>query len=319
MTTILLTGGCGFIGGGMLRYLYDTYPDYNIINVDLMTYCADERNMTPEMRQDKRFHFYKVDIADEKAINEIFETHDIDTVMNFAAETHVDRSFEDPLTFIRTNVKGTQVLLMASHKYGVNKFIHVSTDEVYGDADYSSKVTEDSPLNPTNPYSGSKTSAEFMVTSFAKSFKLPCIISRCNNVYGPKQFHEKVIPKFSEMCKNEQRMTVHGNGANVRSFIHVDDVVSAFDTIRLKGEAGQTYNIAIDNEISIVTLAEIISNFFTQKGYNVPDVIYVEDRIYNDERYYISSKKLEKLGWSTTIPFETGILSTLEWFNDQTW
>jgi dTDP-glucose 4,6-dehydratase len=316
---VLVTGGCGFIGGAMVRYLYKHYPKMTIINIDKLTYCSDQRNITPEMKNDDRYIFYQVDITDEKSIQQIFQKHSIKCVLHFAAETHVDRSFEHPLEFTKTNIIGTQILLHHSHLTGVKKFIHVSTDEVYGDVNYSEPVKETSNLNPTNPYSGSKLGAEVAVTAFAKSFKLPYIITRCNNVYGPKQYHEKVIPKFSKMSMNGEKMTIHGNGSNVRSFIFIDDVTRAFDTIMRKGRLGEIYNIAVNNEVSIVDLSKTIADFFTEKGYDVPNISFVEDRPFNDERYFINSNKLEELGWNPEISFKEGIKRSLIWYENQDW
>jgi dTDP-glucose 4,6-dehydratase len=314
--TVLVTGGCGFIGSHMVTYLFNKYPNYNIVNVDSLTYSGNLRNIAEHISNSKRYTFYNSDIVDQNKISEIYRKHSVDTIMHFAAETHVDRSFENSLEFTKTNVLGTHVLLQSALACGpmIKRFMHVSTDEVYGDVDYTKQVLETNHLNPTNPYAASKVGAEFMVKSYLTSFKLPCIITRCNNVYGPNQYPEKLIPKFALQTMQEKALTIHGKGESQRSFVYIDDVVRAFDLILHAGKVGEIYNVGVDREISVMEVATNIQSFFKQRNVDVKDLEFVADRKFNDQRYYINYQKLKRLGWKPIVEFTHGLNLTLEWY-----
>lgn len=320
--TLLITGGCGFIGSNMLIYLYENYPKMRIINVDSITYCSSENNVPENIRLDSyRYKYYKASICDRKMMNEVFAKNKIDTVLHFAAETHVDKSFNSSLVFTKTNVLGTHTLLQVSmlSNHPLKKFIHISTDEVYGDTDYEQQVIESNKLNPTNPYSATKAGAEALVNSYQYSFKHPSIIIRCNNVYGPKQFPEKLIPRFILQLLSGEKMTIHGNGCSVRSFIHVSDVLKGIDKVMQEGEINGMYNIGVDDEFSVKQVSEMIYEAIHKdkkvKSYK-ECVTFVEDRKFNDQRYFINSSKLKSLGWNPDTKFEIGLLETVNWYKE---
>lgn len=300
---LLITGGFGFIGSNFINYYYNINKEVKIINVDAMYYCANEGNVKREIRNDRdRYTFYKLNLAVDDLLP-ILQEHDVDTIIHFAAQSHVQTSFTDALQYTKDNVLGTHMLLEASRIYGnIQKFIHVSTDEVYGESMLNSdekKKTEESVLCPTNPYAATKAGAELIAQSYYHSFKMPIIITRGNNVYGPNQYPEKLIPKFIKLLKEGKKVTIQGDGSNVRAFLHVDDVCNAFHLILEKGKIGEIYNIGSDedSEISVLDVAKLLIKEIRGSDDYKAWIEYVEDRPFNDKRYYISNKKVKELGW----------------------
>lgn len=317
---ILITGGCGFIASNVLCKLVKKYPEVKFINVDKLDYCASLKNLkeletgdSPEMIEYlSNYKFYLADITDFHAIDKIFEKELPDTIMHFAAHTHVDNSFGNSFHFTQNNIYGTHVLLEVAKKYNIKRFIHVSTDEVYGEFDGAS-ASENSLLNPTNPYSASKAGAEFIARSYYKSFNLPLIITRGNNVYGPKQYPEKLIPKFITLLNKGLPCPIHGKGLEKRSFIYVDDVVNAFDVILHYGKIGEIYNIGTDEEISNIDVAKKLLELY---GETEDKLYYVENRCFNDLRYTLNTSKLNNLGWNVSVDFDEGLKRTIEWYDN---
>jgi dTDP-glucose 4,6-dehydratase len=308
MRILLITGGYGFIGSNFINYYYSVNKDVKIVNVDAMYYCANEENVKNEIRNDKeRYTFYKLNLYQDD-LQPFLELHRVDTVIHFAAQSHVQNSFTDALQYTKDNVVGTHMLLEACRKYGkIEKFIHVSTDEVYGESMLNSeeeKKTEESVLCPTNPYAATKAGAELIAQSYYHSFKMPIIITRGNNVYGPNQYPEKLIPKFIKLLKEGKKVTIQGDGSNVRAFLHVDDVCSAFRLILEKGKVGEIYNIGSDeeSEISVLDVAKLLIKHIKGVDDYEAWIEYVEDRPFNDKRYYISNKKVKDLGWEIKTP-----------------
>jgi dTDP-glucose 4,6-dehydratase len=311
--TVLVTGGCGFIASNMITHLYNKYPHMRILNIDSLAYSGDEENVPQRIRQDTfRYKLFNLNICDEEKLSCVFEKNKVNLILHFAAETHVDNSFDNALIFTKTNVLGTHTLLQQVKKYNI-KFVHISTDEVYG-GENNEKVVETHRLNPTNPYAASKVGAEALVNSYQYSFKLPCTIIRCNNVYGPCQFPEKLIPKFTLMGLQNVPMTIHGEGLTQRSFIHVSDVVEAVDTVMRKGKNHEVYNIGIDDEFTVKDVARKITQILELKQ---AQTVHVADRAFNDERYYINSDKLRSLGWSPQISFDDGLKKTVQWYRQR--
>ena len=322
MRNILITGGCGFIGSNFINYILKKYDDTYVINLDAMYYCASEFNIDKEIRESdlykNRYKLIKGNLCSYDLVNHIINDYNIEYVIHFAAQSHVQNSFEDALQYTKDNIVGTHNLLEVSRKYGkLKKFIHVSTDEVYGESmieKSENKKTEESILCPTNPYAATKASAELIAQSYYHSFGLPIIITRGNNVYGPNQYPEKIIPRFIKLLKENKKVTIQGDGSNVRAFIHVKDVVNAFDIILEKGIVGEIYNIGSDDneEYSVYDVAKMliqkIKNTDHEGECNYDDHIeYIEDRPFNDKRYYISNEKIKKLGWSIEANFDNGI------------
>lgn len=321
-TVVCITGGAGFIGSHFINFMWAKYSKLKIINLDCMYYCSNILNVNAEIREDEggRYKFYKTDLADSQAVTElrgILNTHAVTHIVHFAAQSHVQNSFGESLQYTRDNVMGTHNLLEAARLYGkIQRFIHVSTDEVYGESDSIGDCkTESSLLSPTNPYAATKAAAEMIAQSYYRSFKLPLIITRGNNVYGPNQYPEKLIPRFVNLLQGGKKLTVQGTGDNIRSFIHVSDVCSAFDIILSKGTTGEIYNIGGDesSDYSVMAVAKILIkeiNGDTAIGDASSDVDwieYVDDRPFNDKRYYISNDKLKQLGWNPQVDFMEGI------------
>lgn len=309
---ILITGGAGFIGGNFVQYMVKKYPDYEIFNLDVLTYAGD---LTKHQHIEKmeNYHFVQADITDRDTISSLFEKEKFDYVVHFAAESHVDRSISDPGIFVHTNVMGTQVLLDAAKEVNVHKFVHVSTDEVYGELDFNptSFFTEETPLQPNSPYSASKASSDLLVLAYHKTYQLPINITRCSNNYGPYHFPEKLIPLTITRVLNNQKVPVYGNGKNIRDWLHVYDHCKAIDLVMHKGIDGEVYNIGGHNEQSNL---EVVKTIIEALGKSDKLIEFVPDRLGHDQRYAIDPSKLEKLGWKSSYSFETGIQQTIEWY-----
>jgi nucleoside-diphosphate-sugar epimerase len=313
MKNLLVTGGCGFIGSNFINYYFEKNKDINIYNLDNMYYCASENNIKENIRNSSRYKFIKGNICSYDLIWFILNNFNIDGVIHFAAQSHVQNSFTDALQYTQDNIVGTHTLLEAVRKYEkIEKFIHVSTDEVYGESmieTNENKKTEESILCPTNPYAATKAGAELIAQSYYYSFKIPIIITRGNNVYGPNQYPEKLIPKFIKLLNEDQKVTIQGTGDNVRAFLHVDDVCEAFELIFEKGKIGEIYNIGSDekSEYTVLDIAKILIEKI-KKSTNYDNFIeYIADRPFNDKRYYISNQKVKDLGWVIKVDFFEGI------------
>lgn len=317
-TKLLITGGAGFIGGNFVQYMINKYPHYNIYNLDSLTYAGD-LSKHKEIEKKSNYSFIKADIKNPKEIIEIFEREKFDYVVHLAAESHVDRSINAPDVFVQTNVLGTQVLLDAAKKVGISKFVHVSTDEVYGELDFHSDTvfTETTPLQPNSPYSASKASSDFLVRAYHETYGLPVNITRCSNNYGPYQFPEKLIPLTISRVLNDQKIPIYGDGKNIRDWLHVLDHCSALDLVLHKGVDGEVYNIGGQNEKTNLEVAKTIIQTLAKLETLIE---YVPDRLGHDKRYAIDATKLSKLGWKPSFNFETGISQTIQWYLDnQDW
>jgi dTDP-D-glucose 4,6-dehydratase len=373
-TTLLVTGGCGFIGSHFINHIYYK-TNYNIINFDAMYYCASETNVQKEIRDDnKRYKLIKGNLCSYDLVNHVINDYNVNYVIHFAAQSHVQNSFEDSLQYTKDNILGTHTLLETCRKYGkIKKFIHVSTDEVYGESMLPTKCSEDaqnieiktdnnglcptkcsedaqniktdnnglcstkcsedvqniedielnissntlgedkkteeSILCPTNPYAATKAGAELIAKSYYHSFKLPIIITRGNNVYGPNQYPEKLIPRFIKLLNDNSKVTIQGDGSNIRAFLHVSDVVKAFEIILEKGEIGEIYNIGSDEEqeYTVMDVAKLLIKKIKNDNNYLQYITYIDDRPFNDKRYYISNQKVKDLGWSINTSFDDGI------------
>jgi dTDP-glucose 4,6-dehydratase len=318
MLNLLVTGGCGFIGSNFINCMFPK-KKYKIINVDCINYCSNEENVNILIRNDPNYFFYKTNINNTVKMSQIITHHNIDIVIHFAAQSHVQNSFEDSLLFTQDNILGTHNLIETCRKYGkLKKFIHVSTDEVYGEShlgEKEPKKNESSILSPTNPYAATKAAAEMIVKSYYKSFNVPVIITRGNNVYGYNQYPEKLIPRFIKLLLNNEPVTIQGNGNAVRGFLHSFDTANAFETIIDKGIIGEIYNIGCDDcdEYTVLEISNILIKLIHGENINTNDYIkYIEDRPFNDQRYYISNKKIRELGWLPKINFLQGIKLLIE-------
>lgn len=309
---ILITGVAGFIASHVIEYLVQAYPDNHFVGIDKMSYCSNRKNLA-DIEKCSNFEFIVADITNLDLMMYIFEQYNVDIVMHFAAYTHVDNSFGNSIEFTKNNVIGTHNLLEVCKQLGIDKFIHVSTDEVYGCQEGES--FEHSILDPTNPYAATKAAAEQLVRSYGTSFKIPYIITRGNNVYGPRQYPEKLIPKFITALKNDEKLTIQGNGKQLRSFLYISDVVRAFEIILLKGVIGEIYNIGCTDEHSVLDVTERICNLFGIEHWQ-DYCDWVQDRDFNDKRYLINTDKIEALGWKQEIDFDTGLNLTFNWYCD---
>ena len=313
MKKLLVTGGSGFIGCNFIEYMLKTYPTYEIVNVDLLTYAGSLEN-NRAVSGYPQYRFIQGDIRDRTFIFELFEKEMFDWVVNIAAESHVDRSIENPADFLTTNILGTQILMDACRAYQVKRFHQVSTDEVYGDLALDSELlfTEDFPLKASSPYSASKASADLLVLSYFRTFQLPVTISRCSNNYGPYQFPEKLIPLMILKALKNAKLPVYGTGENIRDWLHVLDHCKAIDAILHKGCSGEVYNIGGNQEYSNLTIVKFILDEL-RKPYEL--IEFVTDRPGHDLRYAIDSSKIqEELGWAPSYSFEIGLKSTIEWY-----
>jgi UDP-glucose 4,6-dehydratase len=314
MKNLLVTGGCGFIGSNFINYMLDTYKDIFIVNVDRLDYCAHVKNV---YHQD-RYQLVITDLNNYTTIKNVLNQYSIDSIVHFAAQSHVDNSFGNSIQFTRDNVLGTHTLLECAREFGkIERFVHISTDEVYGEVDKDHKgCNERSLLNPTNPYAATKAAAEFLVKSYYHSFKLPVIITRGNNVYGPRQYPEKLIPRFITKLLKGEKCPIQGTGETRRNFIYVDDVSRAVDTILRKGEINEIYNIGSEYEYSVKEVLMLLLSYMGIDK-NASEVCeYVEDRAFNDFRYCIDSSKLENLGWKKEVKFIDGLIRTIEWYSN---
>lgn len=310
---LLVTGGAGFIGSNFVIYMLHNHPDYQIVNVDALTYAGNLENLK-SIKDNTRHTFVKADITDVESINTLF-SQGIDVVVNFAAESHVDRSILDPGVFVKTNVLGTQVLLDAAKKYAVSKFVQVSTDEVYGTLGATGLFTEETPLTPNSPYSASKAGGDLLVRAYHETFGLPVNITRCSNNYGPFQFPEKLIPLMISRALADQALPIYGDGLNIRDWLYVEDHCSAIDLVIHKGLNGQVYNIGGNNER---TNTHIVQTILKELGKPESLMSYVQDRPGHDRRYGIDpSKIMNDLGWKPKHTFETGIKETIQWYLNQ--
>lgn len=329
MKNILVTGGAGFIGSNFIKLMFDKYPDYKIINVDVLTYAGNISNLQ-DVVDNPKYEFIKADIVDRKKINEIFDNYDIDYVVNFAAESHVDRSIDAPDIFLRTNILGTQTLLdVAMKHWKVNpddkyckeykkgvKFLQVSTDEVYGALGAEGMFVETLPLLPNSPYSASKASADMIVRAYYKTYGLPINITRSSNNYGPYQFPEKLIPLMISNCIKNKEPPVYGDGMQIRDWLHVSDHCLAIDTVLHNVENGEVYNIGGNNEKANIEIVRMIINILGKRE----DLIkYVKDRPGHDRRYAIDNTKITSLlGWKPKYTFEQGMKETIKWYLNNT-
>ena len=313
---ILVTGGAGFIGSNFVYYMLNKYSDYRIVCLDKLTYAGNLSTLKKAM-ENPNFRFVKGDIADREFVFNLFEEEKFDIVVNFAAESHVDRSIEDPGIFLKTNVIGTQVLMDASRKYGVKRYHQVSTDEVYGDLPLDRPdlfFTEETPLHTSSPYSASKAAADLLVLAYYRTYKLPVTISRCSNNYGPYHFPEKLIPLMIIRALNDEKLPVYGDGSNVRDWLYVEDHCFAIDLIIHNGRVGEVYNIGGHNE---KTNLEVVKTILKELGKSEDLITYVKDRPGHDLRYAIDPTKISKeLGWQPTTRFEEGIKKTIKWYLD---
>ena len=301
---ILVTGGCGFIGSNFINSYFPTMKFNTMVNLDALYYCANEENINSSVRNDQKFFNIVGKCQDEKLVKELLRKHHITHVLHCAAQSHVTNSFEESLKYTDDNINGTHVLLECCRQWGkIVKFIHISTDEVYGDK--MEKIQdEQNILCPTNPYAATKAGAELIVQSYYHSFKMPIVIARGNNVYGPNQYPEKLIPKFVKLLKENKKIPIEGSGEQIRGFLHVEDVVRAYVKILEQGKIGEIYNIGCEEEHSVLDIAKKLLKLFNKdESY----IVFVEDRPYNDKRYYISNQKLKDLGWNSKISIDEGL------------
>jgi dTDP-glucose 4,6-dehydratase len=311
MKKILVTGGAGFIGSNFINYILKSRDDYFIVNLDKLTYAGNLENLK-NCESNKNYVFIKGDIVNSELVNYIFEKYEIKYVINFAAESHVDRSISGSEIFFRTNVIGTNVLLEASRRFQVERFLQISTDEVYGSLGQTGLFTEQTPLAPNSPYSASKASADMMVQAFHHTYRLPILITRCSNNYGPLQFPEKLIPLMIINALQNKRLPIYGDGMNIRDWIYVIDHNKAVELVFEKGKIGEVYNIGASNEIPNLKIVELILKNL-DKGNEL--IEFVKDRPGHDRRYAINSSKIKsELGWKPEFDFESAIQNTIDWY-----
>lgn len=315
MTRFLVTGGAGFIGSCFIRYILNKYPQYKIINLDALTYAGNIENLR-DVEDNPNYFFVHGNICDKKLVIDLISQ--VDAVVNFAAESHVDRSIEGPEVFVDTNVKGTLNLLQACKDFGIGRYLQVSTDEVYGSLGENGYFTETTPIAPNSPYSASKASADLLVRAYFETYEVPAIITRCSNNYGPFQYPEKLIPFFISKLLRGEKVPVYGDGMNVRDWLFVYDHCSALDIVLHKGKIGEIYNIGGHNEKTNLEITKIILNAM---GKDESQIEYVQDRLGHDRRYAIDNTKIKtELGWEPSLDFENGIKQTIDWYlNNQEW
>ncbi|KAG8460584.1 hypothetical protein KFE25_011359 [Diacronema lutheri] len=312
--SILVTGGAGFIASAFVLRIVEKYSAYKVVVLDKLDYCASRKHLE-HLERLRNFKFVKGDIEQADLLNYLLESEQIDTILHFAAQTHVDNSFGNSVIFTTNNVLGTHVMLEAAKRAmpRLKRFVHVSTDEVYGEnpSPGDEVFNESSKMEPTNPYAATKASAEMLCTGYWHSYKLPLIVTRGNNVYGPRQYPEKLIPKMINLALRGMPLWIHGNGQQRRSYLHVDDVAAAFDVIMHKGTVGERYNIGTNVDRTVLDVVETIAQ---QLDVPKSQIKHVEDRVFNDQRYYMDSSKLISLGWKEAVTWETGLKATIEWY-----
>ncbi len=308
---LLVTGGCGFIGSNFVRAMLEKYPAYTVINLDYLTYAGNLRNLEGLERHPK-YHFVKGSICDRGAVSALVSKFAVDAIVNFAAETHVDRSISGSSVFVETNVGGTNTLLEVAKDHGIKRFVQVSTDEVYGSLGASGAFTESTPLHPNSPYAASKAAADLLVLAYHHTFGLPALITRCSNNYGPYQFPEKLIPLMIINALNDKPLPVYGDGLNVRDWLHVSDHCTAIDAVLHSGNVGEVYNVGGENEWKNIDIVRLLLSHVRK-----PETLitFVKDRPGHDRRYAIDAAKIgSKLGWKPSVKFEGGMRSTIEWY-----
>lgn len=312
---IMVTGGAGFIGSCFVRHMLEQHPDYKIINLDALTYAGNIANLD-DVKNNLNYSFVHGNICDKKLVRELVS--ECDAIVNFAAESHVDRSITGPEIFIETNVQGTLNLLQNAKEAGVQRYLQVSTDEVYGTLGKTGYFYETTPLAPNSPYSASKASADLLVRAYFETYKMPVLTTRCSNNYGPYQYPEKLIPFFISRLLNNKKVPVYGDGMNVRDWLYVYDHCAAIDTVLHNGRVGEVYNIGGHNEKTNLEITRIILNAM---GKDESCIEYVEDRLGHDRRYAIDNKKIQtELGWKPSVTFEEGIKLTIDWYlKNQDW
>lgn len=314
METVLITGGLGFIGTNFIRFLFREGYDFRVVNIDKITHKIMANNLADiEKGYPERYAFFQTDICAENAVKKIFQDYHPDYVINFAAESHVDRSITDPRQFVRSNVMGTHTLLELAKTFNISKFIQISTDEVYGDLDFTEDAfTETHPLSPNNPYSATKASADLLVGAFHHTYDLPVNITRCSNNYGPYQLPEKFLPKIILNALHHKKIPVYGEGINIREWIYVEDHCRAIMQVLRGGKSGEIYNVGADNELSNINLVKRVLDIL---GKQKSLINYVEDRPGHDLRYAINHHKItEDLGWRPQTDFQEGLRRTIEWY-----
>ncbi len=309
---LLVTGGCGFIGSNFIHYMLEKYPDYEIVNLDKLTYAGNPENLK-DIEENPNYSFIKGDICDPVIVNEVMKN--ADQVVHFAAESHVDRSIEDSSVFVRTNVLGTNTLLQSSLANDIKKFIHVSTDEVYGST-MEGSFTEKDNLAPSSPYSSSKAGSDLLAMSYYTTYGLPVCITRCTNNFGPYQYPEKLIPFFISRLMEGKKVPVYGTGLNIRDWIHVEDHCSAVDFVLHSGSSGEIYNIDGGNELTNLEITHVLLKML---GKDESSIEYVEDRKGHDFRYSLDGSKLEKMGWKPRYDFDTALEQTVSWYVENKW
>jgi len=315
MTTVLVTGGAGFIGSCYVRHILKKHPDYKVINIDALTYCGNLENLK-DVENNPNYKFVHGNICDRNLVREF--VNECDCVVNFAAESHVDNSIKHPEIFVETNVQGTLNLLQACKELGIERYLQVSTDEVYGTLGKTGYFYETTPLAPNSPYSASKASADLLVRAYHETYKLPVLNTRCSNNYGPYQYPEKLIPFFISKLLRGEKVPVYGDGLNVRDWLYVYDHCEAIDEVLHKGKIGEVYNIGGHNEKTNIEITHLILDAM---GKDESSIEYVQDRLGHDRRYAISNDKItSELGWEPSVTFEQGIKITIDWYlNNQDW
>lgn len=315
MKKLLVTGGAGFIGNCFIRHILKKYPDYKVINLDALTYAGNIANLD-DVKDNPNYKFVHGDICDKNLVADLMP--EVDTIVNFAAESHVDRSITGPEIFIDTNVKGTLNLLQNAKKFGIDRYLQVSTDEVYGSLGATGYFYETTPLSPNSPYSASKASADMLVRAYHETYGMPTLNTRCSNNYGPYQYPEKLIPYFISLLLKGEKVPVYGDGLNVRDWLYVYDHCEAIDVVLHKGKVGEVYNIGGHNEKTNMEITKLI---LSAMGKDESSIKYVQDRLGHDRRYAISNDKItSELGWKPSLTFEEGIKITIDWYlNNQDW
>ena len=315
MDNLLITGGAGFIGSSFIGHFLNKYSNYSIINLDKLTYAGNLENLKT-FENNESYTFVRGSICNRELLDYIFSKYRIHYVVNFAAESHVDRSVLDPVIFVETNVKGTQVLLDVAKDHSVKKFVQISTDEVYGELGETGYFTEETPLTPNSPYSASKASADMLCRAYFRTYGLPVIITRCSNNYGPYQFPEKLIPLMIYKASNNEKLPVYGDGTNIRDWIHVMDHCKAIDMVLHKGKAGEVYNVGGNSERQNIEIVRLIVD---KLGKSEDLIEFVKDRPGHDKRYAVDASKIKKeLGWEPGYSFEEGIEETIKWYLENT-